>query len=190
MDEFIIKTLFNLLISFSIVRFIYYKATKDNAYFFTYLVIGQVVFLLCYLLKNIELELGFVLGLFAIFGIIRYRTNSINIKEMTYLFSIIGLAMINSLGNPKFYVELIVSNFIILGLIWTLEFYLEKYKNYSSTLVTLTNLEELSMSNIPKLTLELEKKLGMKIEKINLKKINYQTNSVEILIYHVTTNES
>ncbi|CAL2103012.1 conserved membrane protein of unknown function [Tenacibaculum sp. 190130A14a] len=185
MIEFISKLLFNLLITLFIVRFIYYKSTKDNAYFFTYLVIGQVVFLLCYLLKNIELELGFVLGLFAIFGIIRYRTNSINIKEMTYLFSIIGLAMINSLSGTNFYIELIASNIIILVLIWCLEYYLGKYKKYSATLVTLTNLEELSLTNRTKLMDELEGKLNMKIEKINVKKINYLTDSVEILIYHV-----
>lgn len=189
MIEFSCKLLFNLVISIILTRFIYFKSTKDNEYLFTYLVISQVVFLICYLLKNIELELGFVLGLFAIFGIIRYRTSTISIKEMTYLFSIIGLAMINSLSNENFYLELVASNILILVLIWSLEFFLNNHKKYNTTNLTLTNINQLNLANHAVLKEEIENKLNIKVEKIEIKKVNYLTDSVEILVHH-NANES
>ena len=84
-----------------IVRYIYYPVTKNKDYLFTYFLISLTVFLLCFLLDNVKLELGFALGLFAIFGIIRYRTDPIPIKEMTYLFIVIGVSVINALANKK-----------------------------------------------------------------------------------------
>ena len=83
--ELLARSIFNFLIVGYIVRYLYYPATKNKDYLFTYLLISVTVFFLCFLLENVKLELGFALGLFAIFGIIRYRTDPIPIKEMTYL---------------------------------------------------------------------------------------------------------
>jgi hypothetical protein len=84
--------------------------------------ISVTVFLLCFLLENVKLQLGFALGLFAIFGIIRYRTNPIPIREMTYLFIVIGISVINALANKKVsYAELIFTNLTILFIVWLLE---------------------------------------------------------------------
>jgi hypothetical protein len=99
--KLLVKTIFNLSIILIIVRFIYYPVTKNKDYLFTYLLISLTVFLLCVLLDSVKLELGFALGLFAIFGIIRYRTDPIPIKEMTYLFLVIGVSVVNALANKK-----------------------------------------------------------------------------------------
>jgi len=104
MEDFwklIIKGSFNLLVTTIIIRYIYYPITKNKDYLFTYFLISLTVFVLCFLLDNVKLELGFALGLFAIFGIIRYRTDPIPIKEMTYLFLVIGISVINALANKK-----------------------------------------------------------------------------------------
>ena len=107
--ELLIKLLFNLAIVSYIVRYIYFNSTKNKDYLFTYLMISITVFLLCFLLENVKLQLGFALGLFAIFGIIRYKwTDPIPIKEMTYLFIVIGISIMNALANKKIsYSELI-----------------------------------------------------------------------------------
>ena len=105
-----------------LVRVLYYQTSKRKDYLFTFLLISTTVFLLCFLLESVKLELGFALGLFAIFGIIRYRTMQIPIKEMTYLFILIGIAVINALcGKKVSYAELALTNFIIIALTYGLE---------------------------------------------------------------------
>ena len=120
--KLLVKTAFNLSIILIIVRYIYYPVTKNKDYLFTYFLISLTVFLLCVLLDSVKLELGFALGLFAIFGIIRYRTDPIPIKEMTYLFLVIGISVVNALANKKIsYAELIFANFMIVGVTLGLE---------------------------------------------------------------------
>ncbi|TAL66034.1 MAG: DUF4956 domain-containing protein [Bacteroidetes bacterium] len=89
----------NLTVILVLVRWLYFSTTRRKDFLFTYILISSIVFLLCFLLVNVMLQIGFALGLFAIFGIIRYRTSSIPIKEMTYLFLIIGISVINALAN-------------------------------------------------------------------------------------------
>ena len=99
--KLVVKTSLNLFVVTLIVRYIYYPITKNKDYLFTYLLISLTVFVLCILLDNVKLQLGFALGLFAIFGIIRYRTDPIPIKEMTYLFLVIGISVVNAFQIKK-----------------------------------------------------------------------------------------
>jgi len=99
--EFFLKLSLNTIVLILLVRWIYYSVTRRKDYLFTYILIGTIIFLLCYLLENVKIQLGFALGLFAIFGIIRYRTSQIQIREMTYLFVVIALSVINALVNKK-----------------------------------------------------------------------------------------
>ena len=120
--KLIVKAAFNLSIILLIVRYIYYPITKNKDYLFTYLLISLTVFLLCILLDSVKIELAFALGLFAIFGIIRYRTDPIPIKEMTYLFLVIGVSVINALANKKIsYSELVFANLLIVAVTYGLE---------------------------------------------------------------------
>jgi hypothetical protein len=117
-DDDVYKLLFrfglNIFFLTIIIRFLYYKKTQNKEYFFTYYLISVIVFFICFTLKKLELDLGMALGLFAIFGIIRYRTNTVSIKEMTYLFVVIGVSVINALANKKLsYSELLLTNIII-----------------------------------------------------------------------------
>lgn len=185
MNEFLLKLVLNIVISIIIIRFIYYKSNKNSDYVFTYFIIGLIVFLLCYLLKSIELQLGFALGLFAIFGIIRYRTSAISIKEMTYLFSIIGLSIINSLTEWLYYKELIISNTIVIIFIGTLE-KVFMHKKLKSTTITYTNLENIDFKNEQQLINSIEKQLNVTIQKIDVKKIDYLNNTTDIIIYYST----
>jgi len=91
----------NLFFLTIIIRWFYYGSTRKKHYLFTYYLIGLVVFFLCFTLKKYKLDIGLAIGLFAIFGIIRYRTESIPIKEMTYLFIVIGVSLMNAFVNKK-----------------------------------------------------------------------------------------
>lgn len=114
--QLLIRFGLNLLVTFIIVYFLYARKSRRKDYYFSYFAISVTIFTMCFLLESVKLELGFALGLFAIFGIIRYRTDTIPIKEMTYLFVVIGMSVINALSNKKVsYFELLFTNGVIIA---------------------------------------------------------------------------
>ena len=128
----ITNLILNIFVIFIVSKFIYLKFNKNKSsldFFFTYNSAGLITFLLCFLLSNVKLDLGFALGLFAIFAILRFRTQTISVKEMTYFFITIGISAINALYNSASFVELIVTNFSILVILILLELFI---KNNSS----------------------------------------------------------
>ena len=113
--QLVIRFLLNTGVLMLLVRWLYYTTARRKDYLFTYMLIGSIVFLLCFLLGNVKIQLGFALGLFAIFGIIRYRTSQMPIKEMTYLFLVIALSVINALANGMVsLVEILFTNLVII----------------------------------------------------------------------------
>src|SRR5450759_631382 len=111
-----LRFLLNLTVVMILVRWLYYSTTKRKDYLFTYILLSSLIFLLCYLLASVKLQMGFALGLFAVFGIMRYRTNSIPIKEMTYLFLTIGDSIINALADPNQSVtDVLFTHFVIIA---------------------------------------------------------------------------
>ncbi|MBP8851310.1 MAG: DUF4956 domain-containing protein, partial [Breznakibacter sp.] len=116
-SELLVRFFFNLAVVLTIVRGIYYPLTKRKDHLFTLLLISMVVFLLCMLLSSVKLQMGFAMGLFAVFSIIRYRTDANPIKEMTYLFVVIGVSVINAISNKKIsYLEIVVSNLVLIAI--------------------------------------------------------------------------
>lgn len=183
LSGFLPRFIINSVVALIIIRGIYYQSTKKNDYLFTYIVISAIVFLLCFLLNTIKLQLGFALGLFAIFGILRYRTITVPIKEMTYLFSIIGLAVINALTTKAYINGLLFSNIAIIALILVLE-YAFKYKQFSSTKISYP-FETFTLDNEEELKKELEEKLQISIHNIEIKTIHYDTKTAEIIIHYL-----
>ena len=120
--------LLNIFVVLFISKFIYLKFNNRNKkslneFFFTYNAAGLITFLLCFLLSKIQLNFGVALGLFAIFAILRFRTETIRVKEMTYFFVIIGVSAINALANDKAsIIELAIANSTIILLLFFLEF--------------------------------------------------------------------
>jgi hypothetical protein len=182
--ELFIRFAFNMTIIFIIIRFIYYPVRKRKDYLFTYILISTVIFLLCFLLDNVKLELGFALGLFAIFGIIRYRTTQIPIKEMTYLFTVIGVSVINALANKKVtYAELILTNILLVAVAYILE-KLMLIKHESSKSITYEKIELIKPENRIKLISDLEERTGLKINRIEVGKIDFLRDTARVVIYY------
>ena len=171
--ELVCRFLFNLGIVFWIVRYIYYSITKRKDYLFTYLIFSVVVFFLCHLLSNVKLSMGFALGLFAVFGIIRYRTDPIEIKEMTYLFLIIGIALINALANKKVsYVELVFTNLMLVFLTYGLEkIWLLKHEVRKN--VIYENIELIKPERHKEMLEDLNNRTGLNIHRFEIKKIDF-----------------
>lgn len=120
--KMLVRLAFNVTSMFFLVRICYSRHQKDKNSVFMFLLMNLVIFFICFTLKKLDLGLGMALGLFAIFGIIRFRTDAMRVKEMTYLFLVIGLAVINALSNKNTsYAELVVTNFGIIGATLMLE---------------------------------------------------------------------
>lgn len=116
------RIVFNLIFTTIVVRFVYFRLYQHRDYIFTYFLLNLVTFSLAFLLSKVPIELGFALGLFAVFGILRYRTEAIAVRDLTYLFVVIGLALLNALASQQVsIVELLIANVVIVGMVCLLE---------------------------------------------------------------------
>jgi putative effector of murein hydrolase LrgA (UPF0299 family) len=186
-DDFfkmIFRFTLNILFLTIIIRFLYYKSSKRKDYLFTYYMISIIVFFLCFTMKKFELDLGMALGLFAIFGIIRYRTDAIGIKEMTYLFVVIGVSVMNALANKKMsYAEIIMANVIVAGATAILEHvWLQKQEIEKD--VIYENIENIKPENEALLMADLEDRIGLKINRIEIGEVDFMRDIARIKIYY------
>ncbi|MGB1169131.1 MAG: DUF4956 domain-containing protein [Flavobacteriaceae bacterium] len=182
--KMLIKLIINVIFLTGIIRFIYYKYSKKKEYLFTFYLIGTVVFFLCFTLKKYELDLGMALGLFAIFGILRYRTTPIDVKEMTYLFVVIGISVMNALSNKKMsYVEILSANSIILLVVY----FFERFYNQNMVLkkdIIYETIENIHPENHDKLKEDIQQRLGIQIVKLEIGDINFLRDTAEITVYY------
>ncbi len=184
-DDFpklVVRFSFNLLVTLIIARGLYYRSAKRPEYVFTFLLISSTVFLLCFLLESVKLELGFALGLFAIFGILRYRTDAIPIKEMTYLFVLIGIAVVNALSNKKVsYAELGFANLAIIGLLAAMEAsWLTRRE--SKLAVVYEKVELLRPERREELLADLRERTGLDVVRVEVDQLCFLRDSAEITI--------
>ena len=180
----ILRLSINLLFLIVVIRYLYYPKTKRKDYLFTYFLIGFMTFFLCFGLKKLDIDTGMGLGLFAIFGIIRYRTNTIEIKEMAYLFIVIGLSVINSLASNKISIaELIFINVSACLLTYLIE-YVFLLRNESQKIILFEQIELIKSLNKSELKLNLEERTGLKINRIEIGKINYLNDTADIKIFY------
>ncbi len=146
--------------------------------------ISIIVFFLCFTLKKYELDIGMALGLFAIFGIIRYRTDAIEIKDMTFLFVVIGMSVINSLANKKMsYSEIIAANAVIIIAIALMESF-RFFGNELSKKVIYEKIENIKPENYDLLKRDLEERMGLNISRININDVNFLKDTALITIYY------
>ena len=184
----LVKLLFkfsiDLLFLFIIVRVIYYRIKDEKDYVFTFFMFNILTFFICFLLRKVPMEMGFALGLFAVFGILRYRTEAIPIRQMTYLFIVIGLSMINSLANKSIsWLEILLANAII-----TIITYLIDRVWFSTIELTKTILYEkielIKPENEQELIEDLKQRTGLKIVAVKVDKVDFLRDTAQIKIYY------
>lgn len=183
-SELMFRFIVNTALILFIVHYIYAKNSNRKDFYFSFISVSVVIFFLCYLLNSVKLELGFALGLFAIFGIIRYRTDAIPIKEMTYLFIVIGVSVINALTNKKVsYVELFFTNTAIAFGLWLLESRLRLKQEDTVTMVyeKIGNIHTLEKAELIK---DLNERTGLKVNKYEIQKIDFLRDVAEITLYY------
>ena len=178
------KTFFNLLIITVIVRYIYYPVTKNKDYLFTYFLISLTVFLLCVLLDSVKIELAFALGLFAIFGIIRYRTDPIPIKEMTYLFLVIGVSVVNALANKKIsYSELVFANLMIVAVTYGLErIWLLRHETRKN--IIYEKIDLIGPDKRDELIQDLKARTGIDVVRVEIRRVDFLKDIAYLRIFY------
>ena len=188
-SELLLAFLTNLIAIMIVVRGLYYPKCKRGEFFFTYILIAISTFMLIYVLGDVKLKAGIALGLFAIFSIIRYRTEQVAIREMTYLFIIIAISAINGLIVSELsYGEVIIINLLFIFSIWICESKL-LISHYSYKVIKYDNINLITPDKKQELIADLEKRTGLKIEKVEVGAIDFLKDAVIVKMYY-RSNES
>lgn len=184
LGELVFRFAIDFIFAFIIIRLIYYPIYKQKEYLFTYFLFNILIFLVCILLSGVKLKLGFAFGLFAIFAILRYRTEQIPIKEMTYLFAVIIVAVVNALSSKKIsYAELLFTNLVIVGTIYGLEkIWLQKKETIKT--VTYEKIELIKPENYQQLIKDLRERTGLDIHRVDIVSINFLRDTARLKIYY------
>ncbi|MDA8670169.1 DUF4956 domain-containing protein, partial [Flavobacteriales bacterium] len=156
----------------------------DKDYVFTYIMFNILTFFICFLLRKVPMEMGFALGLFAVFGILRYRTEAIPIRQMTYLFIVIGISMINALSNKSVSIfEVLFTNGLITLITYLIDRLwfqtIEEKKN-----IVYEKIELIKPENKQELIKDLKERTGLPIHEVKVDKIDFLRDTAAVTIYY------
>lgn len=174
----------NLAVAILIVRFIYYPRTKDKRYVFTFIAFNTIIYFVLSLMASIEIGMGVGFGLFAIFSVLRYRTDPIPIREMTYLFIILALPVMNSSGMIETsWPHLLLANGAVIFILWILEkgwgFRYEASKH-----ITYEKIELIQPQKRTELIADLEARTGLRLNRVSVGKVDFLRDTAELQVYY------
>jgi uncharacterized membrane protein len=181
--QLLCRFVFNFIVAGLIIHFFYYPKSRRRDYYFTFSLINVSVFLLIMLMGSVKMKIGFALGIFAVFGIIRYRTESVPIREMTYLFVIIAVSVVNALAVQLSLAELVTANALFVLSVWLLES--ERWlKHVSCKLVLYDRIQLITPDRREELIADLQERIGVEISKVEIGQIDFIRDAVYIKVYY------
>ena len=183
MWHMLLRFSFHMLVCFIMIHFCYYRKNRNREYYKSLIFFSAGMFLLLFLLESIKLQIGLTLGLLAIFGVIRYRTETVPIKEMTYLFMVIAISVINGLSLSVSYAVLGATNLLILLIVGFFEFQ-RCLSSTSSKLILYDRIELITPDKHDELMADLRKRTGLNIEKIEIGHIDFLRDAAFIRVYY------
>jgi hypothetical protein len=179
---------FNLLICWVIIQFFYYKKSRRKDYYFTFMLFSVTIFFLLFLLQSIPMQIGFALGLFAIFGMIRYRTETVQIREMTYLFVIIGISVVNGLAMEVPYASVVTANLLFVFIIWLLESN-QFLKHTSNKIILYEKIALIKPDRYNDLLADLKDRTGLDIIKVEIGHIDFLRDVAFLKVYYKASSD-
>ncbi|MCY1635403.1 DUF4956 domain-containing protein [Marinifilum sp. D737] len=184
MVELLLRFVLNIVVTIFVVNYVYFRATGKRTYVFTYIMISTTVFFLCFLLGNIDLQLGFALGLFAIFGIIRYRTDTIPIREMTYLFLVITISIINALARRDVSLgEIIITNVAFMLTTYIMERVWMR-RHMARRTIIYDRMDLIHPDKHDLLRQDIKERTGLEINRFKIGQIDLAKNSIRLTIFY------
>lgn len=182
MNDFFIRLVIDMASCLLLIRFIYYPIYRNREYFFTFIIFNLLIFLITILLNKVEMSMGAAFGLFAVFSMLRYRTEGLSMKDMTYLFLVIALGLITAVGSGTWY-EIGILNVIIILVTYALESNLLMKKEFSK-IIQYENIELIRPENKAALLLDLEARTGLKIIRISIDRIDFLRDTAQITVHY------
>lgn len=181
--EMLARFVLNMAAVGIVVRCFYYPKSLRRDYYFTFMLISVSIFMLVYYMEGAKLKVGAALGLFAIFGIIRYRTEAVPIREMTYLFFLVALSVVNGMAEKMSLLELLIPNLIFIGVAWLFESN-RMVRHVSSKIICYDKVSLIVPERRAELIADLEQRTGLKILRLEIGAIDFLRDSTLIRIYY------
>jgi hypothetical protein len=181
-EKFFIRLGVNLVSVFILIRFVYFPIYRSREYIFTFFIFNLIIFLITHLLNKVEMSMGAAFGLFAVFSMLRYRTEDISIKDMTYMFLVIAMGLINAVTKGS-WDELSLISLIIILITYLLESNI-LMKKETSKIVMYENIENIKPENRHLLIEDLEKRMGVKINQVTIGKIDFLRDAAQVHVHY------
>lgn len=186
-DKFFLRFLIDVISVIVLIRFVYYRMYKKKDFFFTFFMFNITIFIITYLLNKVEMSMGAAFGLFAVFSLLRYRTENISEKDMTYLFIVIAIGLITA-SIKGTYFESAFINLIIIAFAFFLDGNL-LVKNELVQIVQYENIENIKSQNSEILLADLKVRTGLDIHKVSIQYIDFLRDTAELKIYYYETSK-
>ncbi len=189
LTRFGVRLIIDLLSVFILIRFVYFKINKQRELFFTYFIFNIIIFLMCFFLNKVKISMGAAFGLFAVFGMLRYRTEDLSIKDMTYLFLVIAIGLMTAvikLEDIEYYYEFIFiagANGFVIGLTYLLESNLLMRKEVAKQ-ITYEKIELIKPGKRNELMADIEDRMGVKVNRLSITKVDFLRDVAIIKIYY------
>ena len=185
-----LSLLINLITVWVVVHFFYYPKGRRRDYYFTFIMLSVSIFMLIALLlqDSADMGIGAALGLFAIFGLIRYRTESVPIREMTYLFFLVALSVLNGKSDNLTLLEQIIVNAAFVVCVWICENFLT-HSNEGCKFVKYDNIELIKPERYDELKADLEERLGLKIIRVEVGAVDFLTDMTMLRVFYLDSEK-
>jgi hypothetical protein len=184
LGRFLVRLVLNVAFAAIVAWGIHYRRYRDHEHMFSCLLLNLITFCMCMLLRKVPVELGFALGLFAVFGILRYRTEAIRMHDLTYLFILIGLAIVNSAANKKISVcELLAVNAVIVVATAVLEYAVSR-KDEAAIRIRYDRLDLLHPGREEALHRDLSQRTGLAITRVEVVRFDMLRDSARITVHY------
>lgn len=183
MTQLLLHFVINMIFCGFIIHKLYYPKSQRRDYYFTFALISLSIFFMIFLLGSVKIKVGFALGLFAIFGIIRYRTEQMPVREMTYLFVLIAVSVINALAVTLTYAELILTNILFVCSIWLFED-IPWIKHVCEKLVKYDRIDLITPEHYDDMKADLEKRLGFPIIRFEVGAVDFLKDVAMVKVFY------
>jgi len=184
LPNFLVGAAFNLSVAIVIVRFIYYPVTQDKRYVLSFLAFNTIIFFVLQFLTNSNLTIGVGFGLFAIFSVLNYRTDEMPIREMTYLFTVIALPVMNSfLTADDNLASVVIANAIVVTLLFVLE-HEWGFRYQTSKKLTYEIIDNIRPENHEALLADLRRRTGLDVQRVDVGRIDFLRDTAELKVYY------
>lgn len=186
--NFVLHLLFNFIFIFGVIQFLYCRRSKRVDYFFTFLLVSSSIFIIIYMLSGLKLKLGFALGLFAVFGIMKYRTIQMPVREMTYMFVLIAMSVVNALGSNLGWDMLFIANVSLIVLIIFSEYVFSQRKGVKY--IKYDRIDLCKKSKRQEMIEDIEKRFELKVINVYIGSINCLKDMALIKVYYELDDDS